>query len=253
MEKKLFLSGLISCFIMFSLVGYGLGRTKAHNTSNSTVEQVHIVSAFRELQTVWGECQLECTGRWQDGTYSVLEKQEFLESLAEELGITDGYLLKVSSTERKERTDLYKNGKYAYTMLSIVTDKEREINYVLIKIDFTELTDSAIYYKKRLKELLKENRISGNITLGMSGSYEGELTREQKDQLTGYFFEKMEGNTVENGNLDELYTVYGYTREIEEYLVINGNKTNINVAISYDETKDETNIYVATPVINKSY
>ena len=56
------------------------------------------------------------------------------------------------------------------------------------------------------------------------------------------------------GNRDDsIYTVYGYCGKIEEYVVFGSTKTNINVAITYDEQNNLTRVYMATPIISTEY
>ena len=39
------------------------------------------------------------------------------------------------------------------------------------------------------------------------------------------------------------------TENIKEYIMLGDKKTNINIAITYDEENDITKIYMATPII----
>ena len=52
---------------------------------------------------------------------------------------------------------------------------------------------------------------------------------------------------------DELYTVYAYTGLINDYVKSEGNKINVNIAFNYNEKKNKTNLYVATPILNQDY
>lgn len=70
------------------------------------------------------------------------------------------------------------------------------------------------------------------------------------------FYEKKDNNFYDDfmGNRDEkIYTVYGYSDKTEEYVVFGSTKTNVNVAISYDENSNISKIYMATPIISEKY
>ena len=55
---------------------------------------------------------------------------------------------------------------------------------------------------------------------------------------------------VIGGENDEIYTVYAYTEDIDNY-VLNGTiKSNITIMITYDNVADVTWIQVGTPIIN---
>ena len=48
-------------------------------------------------------------------------------------------------------------------------------------------------------------------------------------------------------------TAYGYTTGIKKYKTINGKRINMNVAVSYDEKKDVTNVIFGSPIVNSDY
>ena len=52
---------------------------------------------------------------------------------------------------------------------------------------------------------------------------------------------------------EDLFTVYAYSGLIEEYITVAGSKVNMQIAMSYDEKKDITFVYLATPFLNDGY
>ena len=45
----------------------------------------------------------------------------------------------------------------------------------------------------------------------------------------------------------------GWKSDIDEYITVSSNKINVNIMMNYDEQKDETNVYVATPISSEDY
>ncbi|HCJ07478.1 MAG TPA: hypothetical protein DHV96_03655 [Lachnospiraceae bacterium] len=52
---------------------------------------------------------------------------------------------------------------------------------------------------------------------------------------------------------NDIYTVYGYTRLEDRYLMLNKQKVNIQIVMRYDKTKDQTYLKVGVPIVNSSY
>ncbi len=89
--------------------------------------------------------------------------------------------------------------------------------------------------------------------LKAEGSIEGELNNTEKNNITDEIMKKLEAKVVTGNRDDSIYTVYGYCGKIEEYVVFGSTKTNINVAITYDEQNNLTRVYMATPIISTEY
>ena len=74
-----------------------------------------------------------------------------------------------------------------------------------------------------------------------------------ENDITDKIMDKMNADIVTGNRTKEIYTVYGYSEEMEDYVVFGSTKTNVNVAITYDELNNETLIYMATPIINQDF
>lgn len=76
---------------------------------------------------------------------------------------------------------------------------------------------------------------------------------EQKDQITEEILNCFGAHTVSKQKTDDLYTVYGYTGGINDYMMQGNQAVNLNIAMTYNEIKDKTKVYVAIPVMSESY
>lgn len=86
-----------------------------------------------------------------------------------------------------------------------------------------------------------------------TGTYDGKLSIEERNKITDRFVKDLQANVVVEQRGDELYTVYAYTGLINDYVKSEGNKINVNIAFNYNEKKNKTNLYVATPILNQDY
>ena len=50
-----------------------------------------------------------------------------------------------------------------------------------------------------------------------------------------------------------VYSFYGYTDRIDNYVVADNERVNLNLVITYDEEKDVTHVIWATPFLNEDF
>ena len=58
---------------------------------------------------------------------------------------------------------------------------------------------------------------------------------------------------ISSRQTSDYYVAYGYTSGIAFCKKINGQKINLNLAITYDETSDETTVYLGVPLLNTDF
>ena len=128
------------------------------------------------------------------------------------------------------------------------------MHYIVVRLTIFEDMDSDILaYQERLENLLEELDIkqkSMNTTLQFSGSYAGDLSLDEKNKIADEMIGNLEGKVVFESRENDLYTIYAYTGSIPEYITVDHNKINIQVAMSYDQSTDTTKVYLATPIIS---
>ena len=81
----------------------------------------------------------------------------------------------------------------------------------------------------------------------------GRQSEQAREKLVAAFLDCMDAKEVCGNRTEELYTIYGYTRHEREYVYQNGERVNVNIALTYDETQDKTRIHMAVPFISRSY
>ena len=135
-----------------------------------------------------------------------------------------------------------------------VEESREAMHYIVVRLTIFEDMDSDILaYQERLENLLEELDIkqkSMNTTLQFSGSYAGDLSLDEKNKIADEMIGNLEGKVVFESRENDLYTIYAYTGSIPEYITVDHNKINIQVAMSYDQSTDTTKVYLATPIIS---
>lgn len=89
--------------------------------------------------------------------------------------------------------------------------------------------------------------------ISFSGEYQGQLSEQEKEQKTRKMLAVLKAETVNENISGDSKNIYGYTEFLEEYLVVNKKRINVNLVITYDEARDKTKLYLAAPIYNQDY
>ncbi len=219
-------------------------------------EDIQITEAFIKSETENMESTLEIIAQYKDGVMTEADKKDIINKIATAIGlkIDDDY----TSWSDEERSELilYKQAKQASTQIKVVSVKEDDFskNYIILQLSLSKAIQNIDQYKKIVEEELGSLDVKDQqVILKYEGSREGELSLEEKRTLATTLIAELQGNVALEYDEGDLYTVYGYTGMLKEYISSMGNKINIQVAITYNEINDSTKIVLATPILNESY
>jgi len=227
-----------------------------------------ITQAFVNTDTGLVESTLEMTAAYGKDTLTEADKKELISYLANGLGIKSEEKVDVTSNESRIEMTFVRKAKKADTTIKVISlldnpvtdafaqvEESREAtHYIVVRLTiFEDMNSDILAYQKKLKDLLAELDIKQknvNTTLQFSGSYAGNLSLEEKNQVADEMIGNLEGEIVFESRENDLYTIYAYTGSIPEYITVDHNKINIQVAMSYDQSTDTTKVYLATPIIS---
>lgn len=187
-------------------------------------------------------------------------KREIIMDIAGRLGIEEGYEYTSEKTDTGYCVSLNKNAVQADTCIRLTT-VERAVSdsritlsqYLYIRIDFEGSPESTAYYKEKLDKILDELNMSGRVAVNYRGKSRGELSIDEKSKITFDIIKQLKGKVVDSKRTNDIFTVYGYTEYIGDYITINGRKANLNIAFSYNEEEDSTEIFISAPIISSDY
>ena len=227
-----------------------------------------ITQAFVNTDSGLVESTLEVTAAYGKDTLTEAEKKNLISYIAKGLGIKTEEEVDVTSNESRIEMTFVRKAKKANTIIKVISlldnpvtdafaqvEESREaMHYIVVRLTIFEDMDSDILaYQERLENLLEELDIkqkSMNTTLQFSGSYAGDLSLDEKNKIADEMIGNLEGKVVFESRENDLYTIYAYTGSIPEYITVDHNKINIQVAMSYDQSTDTTKVYLATPIIS---
>lgn len=244
--------GVILLLLLWGLAGMQLLATK-NETKETTVAEV-----FSRIGETDREGIVEYYGQVsRDKEIFMLERrEEYLREIADELGIYDNIVIFRTYGESNQTTVLQKEGANADTSLRLVTWRDKgEITTqtLLVHISLDSDLEMALRVRRKLKSILDEDMETTRSSATVTGKYNGKLTLEQRNEIADSLLADVNANIVTENRDMQLYTIYGYTPYLREAVKQENKAVNVNIAMYYDETKDETCVYGAVPVVGIDY
>lgn len=220
-----------------------------------------IIEAFANTDSKVVQSDIQVFAEYGDKYLTENDKKNMLDYIAKKINLKSDYNYQTKNTADKDIISISKQSLYANTNIQIIsmhTLKEDNIRinkqYIVIDIEIYENINSAIKYKEIIEETLKEIKVAYyQTTMGFSGFYDGKISLDEMNKISNGLINNLEATIVSENREDTLFTIYAYTGLIDEYITTAGRKVNINIAITYNEETDKTEIYLATPIINTDF
>ena len=221
-----------------------------------------IVTAFENGNYLNSIATVESFFYYGDVYLKEEERKEILETIVKELGIKNEYKYE-ETTEGEDRVSkieyAFKDGNLKLelsTQENKLSSNVYSLNHFLaVQMEFENSPETAWYYKSELEEILAalpHMYIEPEVTICMKGELTGEMSPVSKKKMCKEIFSQL-GAKIVLDYWNQNNTMYGYSEDIDVCKTIGGKKVNVNVAFGYDETKDVTTVYVASPIYNGDY
>ncbi len=190
----------------------------------------------------------------QQGYLTETDQKQLIRFVADRIGLTlDTEPSAVNEANRSGYVYL-KQAKYAETGIKVIAPEEKQGQqkyYLIVSLTlFEDDGEGAMYYKGLLSDLAEELAADQKqVSVQITGTYPHGMTLAARDRLTDRILKKLGCEIVCENREEELYTVYAYTKGMDEYIQSGNDRINVQLAMYYDEIKDETVLCVASPVI----
>lgn len=223
-------------------------------------EDLQITEAFIKTETQEMESSLEIAAKYEGTSLSEAEKNNIIFALADAIGLTITDDISVWKEDGRSEYYFFKQAKQATSEIKIISlentqDEMTKLDhYVIVRLNIQKGIESMDEYKKKLENSFEQLGLKNTqVTLKFEGYKEGDLTNDQKFELAKLLVESLQGEIALEYDEGDLYTVYGYTGMLKEYITSLENKINIQIAITYNELTNKTSITLATPILNDSW
>lgn len=224
-------------------------------------DEGRIMDAFASTNSNIIESKVELAADYGTKYLSTEDKKDLIQYLFTEIGVDHNYT--ITQTRGNESSQIKaekksKNGEVSIEIISLERQSEvaetKVKQFILVDLEIYSKSESILHYKNLLEKAVNsigtENYQS---SVKINGVYTGQLTLEEKNKITDGLLKNLQAQSVSENRKDDLFIVSGYTGLIPEYITQDGKKVNINIVLSYNETANETNICLASPILNGDY
>ena len=223
-------------------------------------KDAQITEAFIKSETLEMQSGLEIVAEYKADFLSGKDKKDIINKIADSIGLKVDKEISVLEEEGRSEYYFYKQAQQAATEIKVISieqeDNETVVmkHYIIIRMTILQGIQSIDQYKNILESTLTKIGVSNKqVTLKYEGSKEGDLTAAQKHEIASNLIKDLQGKIALEYDEGDLYTVYAYTGMLDEYVTSMGNKINVQVVITYNESTNKTKVILATPVDNDSW
>lgn len=227
------------------------------------------------------ECLID--GYYFYGTNYLSEdgSRELLDEIANKLGVNTEYQFVREKTDNGNVSILTKEGADSNLIIKLITVEKEESEsvisqrqYISINLGINNSIKSAFYYYNNIAKLMesiisenkynnediKDENINNNLAISVKGMIKGNVSVEEQVRISKNLLNEFDAKEVFdsiNETSDEskmkMYSLYGYSKNIEDYVAVGKEKINVNIAFNYNEEDRVTIIHIGSPIVNYDY
>lgn len=112
------------------------------------------------------------------------------------------------------------------------------------------LSDLSQVYTMMQTLCQKSNVTDYELSIVVTGEMDGEITENEKDALCSSLEKAMGAVRVRTIHEDAYYVAYGYTPGLEDSIVSAGIRSNLTIALTYDEDNNKTKVTMGSPLLS---
>lgn len=102
-----------------------------------------------------------------------------------------------------------------------------------------------------MQELCRKSKVTDyELSIAVTGELSGKMTKDEKDALCSSLEKAMGAVRVRTIHEDGYYVSYGYTPGLEDSIVSGGIRSNLTIALTYDEDNNKTKVTMGSPLLS---
>lgn len=217
------------------------------------------VKAFSTTTFQIKESQLHIWGEYIPKFMEAMEIKSVVYDIANVLELKD-YSEKYEETDTKKTFEITKVSDDATTSIKLVEtinavedSTYRSQNYLTIDISLHNKVDSITYFQEQLEDYFNKIDVTPKTGLAITAIKNGKISDSEAKEVMTHLIEALSGEIKSLIMEKDLKNMYGYTRYVNNYVTSNGERINMDIAVSYNELEDNTYLYGAIPVITFDY
>ena len=145
------------------------------------------------------------------------------------------------------------NFNYTMTLETMKNDDGATESYCIFRASSADSFEDIIEAKYFIEEILSNADLSMKLDVMITGSYKGKMSQKHINATITKLLNNLNASKVESIERDELVSVSAYCPEIDEYIISNSKKINVQLALRYSSYNDRTYIWLGSPIIPFEY
>lgn len=223
-------------------------------------DEKKMIVAFTDSKASFKKSQITVVGNLGEKYFTKEDKENLIEFLGNEIGLKKDYNVETVKGDKTETVSVFKQGNNAKTEIELISVEEAKnqktvVNqYVYVNLTLYEDKNKILSYRNLIQDAMKKLDLGTvNSTIKIEGTYEGKLSHLDKNKIVDQMIDELQLTIINDHRGTDLYTIYGYSSLMKDYITVEKNKVNVNIIFQYDEEQNETILYLATPVMNEDY
>ncbi|QUH29530.1 YwmB family TATA-box binding protein [Vallitalea guaymasensis] len=219
-----------------------------------------LLTTFNEVNFTLCETDLNMWGEYSKSYMTEPEMEKLALEVVNKLGLEPEYNVDYNSEEFKKVYSINKKTEEADTTIKVVELIEEVANnglkvenYIVINIVLNDKCGSILYFRDKITEIFQEMNMDARDNLTITSKHKGKLDESKAKEIVKQIANKMSCQVKDSFKTENIYSIYGYSRYIDEHIITEGEKINVDLALTYNELEDMTYLYAAIPVITIDY
>lgn len=143
--------------------------------------------------------------------------------------------------------------KYTITIESFRNKDQEEKTYLSLIVVFNGFYKNLFEYRNYMEEFYVKMDLPIELDIVVIGNFAGKVTKELAESTINKLLNAIDANEVESIKNQELISISAYSRKIDDFIISNGNKINVQVGMRYSQYYDKTYIWIGSPIIPFEY
>lgn len=244
---------LLTFIIIVSLAG-GLiyASTVTEDVQIENALEVGISSTGADIV----EATISCWGKLNDEFITSDRITIIMDDIISKLNPETESIYRLSESEKDINKEILYgslgNKSYVVAVESIESENSSE-TYIIIDTIVEGSCNELIAEKEKVHSIFEEKGILIKFNSCVKGIFDGKLSEEQIEEKIELALDSVSAKTIEGIKTDEMSSISAFSNSIENNIISNNKKVNMQVAMRYSSYDDKTYILIGSPLIHIEY
>ena len=244
-------------WILLLLLLWALAGAQLIEEQNRAKEE-EVSEVFARIDSAPRDGIVEYYGQIKQGKLilQLEERETYLRSIAEKLGIRDNILISRTYGEDNQTTILEKKGANGDTTLRLTTWRaggEIVKQTLLAHITLQDDLKMAMRVRRRLRDAADGDMNNTRSFAGVALKYDGRMSISKRNEISDQLLSNLDARIVSEQRSAQVYTICARTPWLKESVKQDGRNVNVNIVSYYNRTENTTYLYAAVPIMGVDY